>query len=149
VVSTVQTKTLTINPSSASLAPQDRWSRDKHIKLVNIVDFLSKEPKKVIEALKHLGWVNAMQEKLKQFFRNKVWTLVPPPYGKTIIGSKWIFRNKMDETGILIKNKTGLVAQGYCKIPIFTNIAAEANLRLLDALEMKQDSGAEEVISRT
>ncbi|GJW95582.1 retrovirus-related pol polyprotein from transposon TNT 1-94 [Tanacetum coccineum] len=44
---------------------------------------------------------------------NKVWTLVPAPYGKTIIGSKWIFRNKIDETRIVIKNKARLVAQGY------------------------------------
>ncbi|GJX56770.1 retrovirus-related pol polyprotein from transposon TNT 1-94, partial [Tanacetum coccineum] len=36
-------------------------------------------------------------------------------YGKTIIGSKWIFRNKKDETGIAIKNKARLVAQGYSK----------------------------------
>ncbi|GJT98127.1 retrovirus-related pol polyprotein from transposon TNT 1-94 [Tanacetum coccineum] len=43
----------------------------------------------------------------------KVWTLVPAPYGKTIIGSKWVFRNKRDETGIVIKNKAILVAQGY------------------------------------
>ncbi|GKB30339.1 retrovirus-related pol polyprotein from transposon TNT 1-94 [Tanacetum coccineum] len=79
-------------PSMASLAPQDRWSQDKHIKLVNIIgdpgagmltramakelsvasaheclfiDFLSEEePKKVSEALKHPGWVDAMQEEL-------------------------------------------------------------------------------------
>ncbi|GKE47821.1 hypothetical protein Tco_1479079, partial [Tanacetum coccineum] len=122
-------------------APQNRWSRDKHIKLVNIignprtemlirvmakqlsaasaheclfVDFLfEKEPKKVYEALKDLGWVDAMQDKLNQFARNKVWTLVPAPYGKTIISSKCVFRNKRDETGIVIKNKTRLVAQGY------------------------------------
>ncbi|GJW18635.1 retrovirus-related pol polyprotein from transposon TNT 1-94 [Tanacetum coccineum] len=125
-------------PSMASLAPQDRLSKDKHIKLVNIignlgagmltramtsaasaheclfVDFLSEEkPKMVFEALKHPGWVDVMQEELNQFSRNKVWTLVPAPYGKTIIGSKWVFRNKMDETGIVIKNKARLVAQGY------------------------------------
>nr|GEY69975.1 retrovirus-related Pol polyprotein from transposon TNT 1-94 [Tanacetum cinerariifolium] len=45
--------------------------------------------------------------------RNKVWTLVPAPYGKTITGSKWGFRNKRDETGIVIKNKARLMAQGY------------------------------------
>ncbi|GJV65560.1 retrovirus-related pol polyprotein from transposon TNT 1-94 [Tanacetum coccineum] len=45
--------------------------------------------------------------------RNKVWTLVPAPYGKTIISSKWVFRNKRDETRIVIKNKARLVAQGY------------------------------------
>ncbi|GKA87282.1 hypothetical protein Tco_0808993 [Tanacetum coccineum] len=53
------------------------------------VDFLfEEEPKKVSDALKHPGWVNSMQEELNQFARNKVWTLVPAPYGKTIIGSK-------------------------------------------------------------
>ncbi|GJW55012.1 retrovirus-related pol polyprotein from transposon TNT 1-94 [Tanacetum coccineum] len=64
-VSTIQTETPTITPSLATPAPQDRWSRDKHIELVNIMDFLSKEePKKVFEALKHLGWVDAIQEEL-------------------------------------------------------------------------------------
>ncbi|GJS47069.1 retrovirus-related pol polyprotein from transposon TNT 1-94 [Tanacetum coccineum] len=78
------------------------------------IDFISEEePKKVSEALKHPGWVNSMQDELNQFVRNKVWTLVPTPYGKTIIGSKWVFRNKRHETGIVIKNKARLVAQGY------------------------------------
>ncbi|GKE98048.1 retrovirus-related pol polyprotein from transposon TNT 1-94, partial [Tanacetum coccineum] len=78
------------------------------------VDFLSEEePKKVSEALKHPGWVNSMQEEINQFARNKVWTLVPAPYSKPIICSKWVFRNKRDETGIVIKNKARLVAQGY------------------------------------
>ncbi|GKF86701.1 retrovirus-related pol polyprotein from transposon TNT 1-94, partial [Tanacetum coccineum] len=54
-----------------------------------------------------------MQDELNQFAKNKVWTLVPAPYGKTIIDSKWVFRNKRDETGIVIKNKERLVAQGY------------------------------------
>ncbi|GKG24936.1 retrovirus-related pol polyprotein from transposon TNT 1-94, partial [Tanacetum coccineum] len=54
-----------------------------------------------------------MQEELNQFERNKVWALVPAPYGKTIIGTKWIFRNKMDENGVVIRNKARLVAQGY------------------------------------
>nr|GEV58458.1 retrovirus-related Pol polyprotein from transposon TNT 1-94 [Tanacetum cinerariifolium] len=66
-----------------------------------------------IDELKHSGWVDAMQEELNQFARNKVWTLFPTPYGKTIISSKWVFRNKRDETRIVIKNKARLVAQGY------------------------------------
>nr|GEU71077.1 hypothetical protein [Tanacetum cinerariifolium] len=49
-------------PFMVTLAPQDRWSKDKHIELVNIIDFLSKEePKKESEALKHPGWVDAMK----------------------------------------------------------------------------------------
>ncbi|GKB09619.1 retrovirus-related pol polyprotein from transposon TNT 1-94, partial [Tanacetum coccineum] len=77
-------------------------------------DFLSEiEPKKVSEVLKRLGWVDVIQEELNQFYRNKVWTLVPLPYGKTAIGSKWVFRNNKDEHGITTKNKARLVAQGY------------------------------------
>ncbi|GKA19589.1 retrovirus-related pol polyprotein from transposon TNT 1-94 [Tanacetum coccineum] len=63
------------------------------------VDFLyEEEPKKVSEALKHPGWVDAMQDELNQFSRNKVWTLVPAPYGKTIISSKWQEGIDYDET---------------------------------------------------
>ncbi|GKA84826.1 retrovirus-related pol polyprotein from transposon TNT 1-94 [Tanacetum coccineum] len=54
-----------------------------------------------------------MQDELNQFYRNKVWTLVPLPYGKIAIGSKWVFRNKKDEHGIVTKNKARLVAQRY------------------------------------
>ncbi|GKG32751.1 retrovirus-related pol polyprotein from transposon TNT 1-94, partial [Tanacetum coccineum] len=54
-----------------------------------------------------------MQEELNQFYRNKVWTLVPFPYGKISIGSKWVFKNKKYEHGIITKNKARLVAQGY------------------------------------
>ncbi|GJT32178.1 retrovirus-related pol polyprotein from transposon TNT 1-94 [Tanacetum coccineum] len=77
-------------------------------------NFLSEiESKKVSEGLKHPGWVDVMQEELNQFYRNKVWTLVPLPQGKISIGSKWVFRNKKDEHGIITKNKVRLVAQGY------------------------------------
>ncbi|GKC14969.1 retrovirus-related pol polyprotein from transposon TNT 1-94, partial [Tanacetum coccineum] len=71
------------------------------------------EPKKLIEAMEEKGWIIAMQEELNQFKRNKVWTLVPKPHDKTIIGTKWIWKNKMDENGVVIKNKARLVAQGY------------------------------------
>ena len=71
------------------------------------------ELKKADEALRDDDWVEAMQEELTEFKRNKVWTLVPAPAGKTIIGTKWVFRNKMDADGVVIKNKAHIVAQGY------------------------------------
>ncbi|GJX22232.1 retrovirus-related pol polyprotein from transposon TNT 1-94 [Tanacetum coccineum] len=99
-------------PSVVTPAPQDRCAASTHECL--FVDFLSEEePKKVSEALKHPGWVDAMQDELNQFSRNKFWTLVSAPYGKTIMSSKCVFRNKRDETRIVIKNKARLVAQGY------------------------------------
>ncbi|KAJ9565842.1 hypothetical protein OSB04_001808 [Centaurea solstitialis] len=54
-----------------------------------------------------------MQEELAEFIRKNVWLLVPKPRKRTIIGSKWIFRNKLDEVGTIIRNKARLVAQGY------------------------------------
>ncbi|GJY43193.1 putative ribonuclease H-like domain-containing protein [Tanacetum coccineum] len=54
-----------------------------------------------------------MQEELLQFKHQKGWTLVDLPNGKREIGTKWIFRNKKDERGIIVRNKARLVAQGY------------------------------------
>ncbi|GKF30488.1 putative ribonuclease H-like domain-containing protein [Tanacetum coccineum] len=54
-----------------------------------------------------------MQEELLQFKPQKVWTLVDLPKGKRAIGTKWVYRNKKDERGIIVRNKERLVAQGY------------------------------------
>nr|GFA63891.1 retrovirus-related Pol polyprotein from transposon TNT 1-94 [Tanacetum cinerariifolium] len=55
----------------------------------------------------------AMQEKLDQFARLKVWRLVPRPKGKSVIKTKWIFKNKKDKSRLVIRNKARLVAVGY------------------------------------
>ncbi|GKE07455.1 ribonuclease H-like domain, reverse transcriptase, RNA-dependent DNA polymerase [Tanacetum coccineum] len=54
-----------------------------------------------------------MQKELLQFKLQQVWTLVDLPNRKRAIGTKWVYRNKKDERGIVIKNKERLVAQGY------------------------------------
>ncbi|GKB40709.1 putative ribonuclease H-like domain-containing protein [Tanacetum coccineum] len=54
-----------------------------------------------------------MQEELLQFKLQQVWTLVDLPNGKRAIGTKWVYKNKKDERGIVIKNKARLVAKGY------------------------------------
>ncbi|GJY48529.1 putative ribonuclease H-like domain-containing protein [Tanacetum coccineum] len=76
--------------------------------------FLSQnEPKKVIQALTDPSWIEAMQEELLQFKLQKVWTLVDLPKAKRAIGTKWVYRNKKDERGIVFRNKARLVVQGY------------------------------------
>ncbi|GJX86877.1 putative ribonuclease H-like domain-containing protein [Tanacetum coccineum] len=76
--------------------------------------FLSQEEsKKVIHALKDPSWIKTMQEELLQFKLQEVWTLVDLPNRKRAIGTKWIFRNKKDERGLVIRNKARLVGQGY------------------------------------
>ncbi|KAH9657659.1 CCHC-type domain-containing protein [Citrus sinensis] len=59
------------------------------------------------------SWIMAIQEELNQFERNNVWELVPNPEHQSIIGTKWVFRNKMDESSVIVRNKARLVAQGY------------------------------------
>ncbi|GJZ45667.1 putative ribonuclease H-like domain-containing protein [Tanacetum coccineum] len=87
--------------------------------------FLSQEePKKVIHALKDPSWIEAMQEELLQFKLQEVWTLVDLPNGKRPIGTKWVYRNKKDERGIVIKNKARLVAQGIEAIRLFLAYAS-------------------------
>ncbi|GJV89740.1 putative ribonuclease H-like domain-containing protein [Tanacetum coccineum] len=68
---------------------------------------------KIFEALEDKSWVNAMQEELLQFKIQKVWILVDLPYGKKTIGTKWVYRNKKDEKGVVVRNKARLVAQGH------------------------------------
>ncbi|WJX62480.1 hypothetical protein P8452_47472 [Trifolium repens] len=100
--------------------------------------FVSKvEPKNVKEALTDEFWIEAMQEELNQFKRNEVWDLVPRPEGVNIIGTKWVYRNKSDESGVVTRNKARLVAQGYSQIEgvdfdeTFAPVARLESIRLL------------------
>ncbi|GKD56657.1 putative ribonuclease H-like domain-containing protein, partial [Tanacetum coccineum] len=71
------------------------------------------EPTSIDKALSDSSWVEAMQEELLQFKLQQVWILVDLPSGKRAIGTKWVFINKKDEKGIMIRNKARLVAQGH------------------------------------
>ncbi|GJQ95329.1 retrovirus-related pol polyprotein from transposon TNT 1-94 [Tanacetum coccineum] len=57
--------------------------------------------------------VMAMQEELNQFITNGVWEQVSNPMDMTIIGTKWVYKNKLDENGVITRNKARLVAQSY------------------------------------
>jgi len=71
------------------------------------------EPSFVDIALSDDKWVDAMHDELNQFIRNNVWVLVPRSHDMNVIGTKWVFRNKLDEQGTIIKNKARMVAKGY------------------------------------
>ena len=71
------------------------------------------ESKNHEEALKDSEWVFAMLDKLNELERNKVWHLEPKPKHKKMIGLKWVFRNKLDENGITVRNKARSMVKGY------------------------------------
>jgi hypothetical protein len=74
------------------------------------------EPKSFSEANKNEDWIKAMNEELDQIEKNQTWELVPRPKDKNVIGTKWIFKNKLNENGQIIKNKSRLVCKGYAQV---------------------------------
>ncbi|KAJ9544153.1 hypothetical protein OSB04_023860 [Centaurea solstitialis] len=111
-----QTEVLAMHDENDASNDQQAYTRSsKNVdNLILFGGFLSDfEPTNVSQALTDPDWVQAMQEELAEFEQNKVWRLVTRPWGKSIIGLKWIFRNKKDENELIIRNKARLVAKGY------------------------------------
>ena len=74
------------------------------------------EPNKIEEALMDVDWMNVMHKELNNFTRNQVWELVERSKGHNVIGIKWVYRNKQDQDGIVVRNKARLVAQDYTQV---------------------------------
>ncbi|GJX26178.1 putative ribonuclease H-like domain-containing protein [Tanacetum coccineum] len=114
--SATQTRRMTkISEEHAMVSYIKKQRRTNHKDYQNclVAYFLSQiEPKKVTQALTDPSWIEAMQDELLQFSLQKVWRLVDLPKGKHAIGTKWVYRNKKDERGIVVRNKARLVAQG-------------------------------------
>ncbi|GJV42307.1 putative ribonuclease H-like domain-containing protein [Tanacetum coccineum] len=116
--SAVQTRSKVNKSSGAhafvSYVQKQRRNNHKDFQHCLFACFLSQnEPKKISEALEDESWVDAMQEELLQFKIQKVWILVDLPFGKKAIGTKWVYQNKKDERGVVVRNKARLVAQGH------------------------------------
>ena len=86
-------------------------SEQSHIALLSTI-----EPQCFNEASKDKDWVAAMNEELDQIEKNSTWELVPRPSDKNIIGSKWVFKNKLNEQGKIVRNKARLVCKGYAQV---------------------------------
>ncbi|GKC42429.1 putative ribonuclease H-like domain-containing protein, partial [Tanacetum coccineum] len=118
VVNVIQTRSKVTKSSGArafvTYIQKQRRNNHKDFQHCLFACFLSQnEPKKISEVLEDKSWVDAMQEELLQFKIQKVWILVDLPYGKKAIGTKWVYRNKKDERGVVVRNKARLVAQGH------------------------------------
>ncbi|XP_023757985.1 uncharacterized mitochondrial protein AtMg00820-like [Lactuca sativa] len=74
------------------------------------------EPRSIKEALLEPKWITTIHEELAEFKRNKVWKLVPKQKGHTVVGTRWVYKNKLDESGAVMGNKARLVAKGYSQL---------------------------------
>nr|GEV18838.1 hypothetical protein [Tanacetum cinerariifolium] len=105
---------ITVSPIPTTRIHKDHHIFNDDVHTCMFAYFLSQEePKRVHQALKDPSWIEAMQEELLQFKMQKVWVLVDLPHGKRAIDTKWVYRNKKDKRGIVVRNKARLVAQGH------------------------------------
>ncbi|GKB66691.1 putative ribonuclease H-like domain-containing protein, partial [Tanacetum coccineum] len=102
------------NSYTVPTTPNTRIHKDRPIKNV-ISDVKSSiQTRRMTKPTSEQGFLSeAMQEELFQFKLQQVWILVYLPTRKRAIGTKWVFKNKKDERGIVIRNKARLVAQGH------------------------------------
>ena len=102
----------------------------------NITD----EPKTfkgAISAIDADNWLQAMKEELYSIQDNNTWELTELPHGRKPIGSKWVFKRKMNENGETVRYKARLVAQGFSQKfgvdydEVFAPVVRSTTLRLL------------------
>ena len=74
------------------------------------------EPKNFNEASKYVNWLKSLNEELDHIEKNNTWGLVPRHADKNVIGSKWVFKNKMNEQGQIVRNKSRLVCKEYAQV---------------------------------
>jgi len=85
-------------------------------------------------------WKRACTEELKEFVRQKLFSIISKPIGRKVIGCKWVFKTKLDAEGQIEHYKARLVAQGFSQIPgvnfdeMFALVTRHQTLRTLLAL---------------
>ena len=103
-----------------------------HLSLLSIIEL-----KDIEEEKRDKCWIKAMEEELSQIKKNDTWELVPRPKDKNVIGTKWVFINKLDENGQVTQNKARLVCKGYPQIEgidfeeTFTPVARMESIRAI------------------
>lgn len=60
--------------------------------------------------------MDVMEDELQQIEKNKTWELVPRLEDKNITGTKWVYWNKMNEEGKIVRHKDRLVCKGYSQV---------------------------------
>ena len=88
------------------------------------------------EAINDEHWIKEMEEELSQIEKNGKWELVPRPKDKNVIGTKWDFKNKLNEDGRVTRNKSKLVCKGYTQVEGINFEENFAPMAIMEAIRM-------------
>jgi hypothetical protein len=101
-----------IGHPDAPIMTRQRLHTDGEI-CIYVLTVCETKRKNIKEAMTYDNWIESMQEELESFERLEVCELVEKPEGIIVIGLKWIWKNKLDAEGTVVRNKSRLVAKGY------------------------------------
>eukprot|EP00253_Pinus_taeda_P008556 PITA_08556 len=90
-----------------------RRSKSKQCHLALLSTF---KPSSFEEARHDIHWIKAMEEELDQIEKNDTWELVPRSRDKNVIGTKWVFKNTLNEDGQVSRNKARLICNRYAQV---------------------------------
>jgi hypothetical protein len=120
----VEQLTLVVRRSKRVRKPVERYSPpDFHSTFV--LTSIDDEPKSVGEAVDSTEgklWKDTMVEEMESLYKNETWDLVKLPSGRNHVGSKWVFKKKMNVAGQVEKFKARLVAKGYSQVEGVTSV---------------------------
>ncbi|KAL0313918.1 UNVERIFIED_CONTAM: Retrovirus-related Pol polyprotein from transposon RE1 [Sesamum angustifolium] len=88
---------------------------DAHMSFVGHLSVLQ-EPSTFSQAQQHAEWREAMNHELTALENNHTWELTTLPEGKRAIGSKWVYKVKLNPDGTVERYKARQVAKGYNQI---------------------------------
>ena len=143
----VDLQTLALRRSDCERRPVERYS-PLDFRPTFVLYVVSDEPRSVKEIVSSEEcklWKNAMVEEMEALDKNEAWDLVELPDGRKPIGSKWVFKKKLNATGKVDKYKVRLVAKGYSQVEgidlgeFFSPIAKLTSIRFLLSLAIEFD----------
>ena len=117
---------------------QSPYSFNRYMDLMS--KFIVTEPSSFEEAVQKPIWVDAMVKEYDSIVKNNAWEVVPRPVKKSVIGSRWIYKEKKAANGSVEKYKAIFVAQGFSQVEgidyeeNFTSVVRYSSIRSILAL---------------
>ncbi|KAH0766684.1 hypothetical protein KY285_002555 [Solanum tuberosum] len=112
-----QSNNATLQSTTSVDVPVETQGEGHHLSFVarSNKDIL-REPNTTKEKLKSPHWLATIQKEINDFHTNKKWILEPKSPDINLVGSKWVFKTKLNPDGTIDRYKARLVARGFSQL---------------------------------